>query len=267
VGQHRSTQRYDPVPPDYELQLVKAMRQLAEDHPRYGYRRVHALLVYDGWEVNVKRVERLWRAEGLRVPPRRTKASGQRALGSDEFSAWKLPATHPLHVWSYDFVAIRTIAGSALRILNIVDEFTRACVGSFVARSIGARDVEGYLTRAFEKYGRPEIIRSDNGREFIASTLLDWLRDQGVTPVQVEKASPQQNCYVERFNGSMRDELLNGEHFRTLLEAQVVIGAWVVEYNYSRPHMSLGMRTPAAFAAYCSEQSSESPELATEGGK
>ncbi|MGH8997696.1 MAG: IS3 family transposase, partial [Acidimicrobiales bacterium] len=141
VGQHRSTHRYVGRPPDFEKQLVKAMCKLAEAHPRYGYRRVHALLVRQGWEINLKRVERLWRAEGLRVPPRRGKASGQRALGSDGFSAWRMPAGGPGQVWSYDFVSIRTVSGTGLRVLNVVDEFTRVCVGCFVAYSIGASEV------------------------------------------------------------------------------------------------------------------------------
>ena len=261
VGQHRSTHRYVGQPPDFEKQLVKAMGKLAEAHPRYGYRRVHALLVRQGWNINVKRVERLWRAEGLRVPPRRSKASGQRALGSDGFSAWRLPAGGPGHVWSYDFVSIRTVNGTGLRILNVVDEFTRLCVGCFVAYSIGAAEVRRLMEKTFEIHGRPEIIRSDNGREFIATTLLDWYRDeQGVQPVQIEKGSPQQNCYVERFNGVMRDELLNLESFRSLTEARVMIAKWVEEYNNDRPHSSLDNRTPAEFAAYCAAQSASPSE-------
>jgi len=248
VGAHRSTHRYVPVPGDFEQRLIKSIRAHAEEHPRWGYRRVHALLLAEGWSVNVKRVHRLWVLEGLRVPKAR-KHRGQKALGGDCNSAWALPAMRPNHVWSYDFVAARTADGAPLRILNIVDEFTREAVVSHVARSIGARDITKVLERVFQTRGKPAIIRSDNGREFIAATVVDWLQDRQVTAAFVAKASPQQNCYVERFNGSMRDELLNGELFTTLLEARVVISEWITGYNSSRPHRSLGMMTPAAFAA------------------
>lgn len=251
VGQHRSTNRYVAVPPEFEQRLVKEMRVLAERHPRYGYRRVHALLVAAGWGVNVKRVERLWRAEGLRVPPRRSRASGLRAQGSGEFSAQKLPSVRPGHVWAYDFAAGRLADGSAYRVLLVIDEYTRFCVGAWVARSIGARDVEGYLEAAFEVHGSPSMIRSDNGREFIAETLAVWLRARGTTPVQVDKGSPQQNPFIERLVGSLRDEVLDREQFHSLLAAGVVISHWREEYNQLRPHRSLGMKTPAAYAAYC----------------
>ena len=248
VGQHRSTQRYEPVPGDFETRLIKAIRAHADEHPRWGYRRVHALLIEDGWAVNLKRVHRLWRLEGLTVPARR-QHKGKKAGGSDLNSAWALPAVRPNHVWSYDFVAARTIDGGPLRILNVVDEFTREAVGCHIARNIGARDVVRALERLFTNRAKPAIIRSDNGREFIAATVIDWLADHGVTAAFIEKGSPQQNCYVERFNGTMRDELLNGELFHTVLEARVVIGHWLEGYNSSRPHRGLGMMTPAAFAA------------------
>ncbi len=251
VGQHRSTNRYIAVPPEFEQRLVKEMRVLAERHPRYGYRRIHALLVTAGWPVNVKRVERLWRAEGLRVPPRRSKESGLRAQGSGEFSAQSLPSIRPGHVWAYDFAAGRLADGSAYRVLLVIDEYTRLCVGAWVARSIGARDIEGFLEDAFDVHGPPSLVRSDNGREFIAATLASWLKDRGTTPVQVDKGSPQQNPFIERLVGSLRDEVLNREQFHSMLEARVVISAWREEYNQLRPHRSLGMQTPAAYAAYC----------------
>jgi transposase InsO family protein len=249
IGQHRSTQRYVPVPGDFEQRLVKSMRQLAEAHPRYGYRRVHALLVAEGWNVNVKRIHRLWVLEQLKVPPRKAKDSGKRAQGADTNSAWALPAIRPNHVWSYDFVAARTDDGGPLRILNVVDEYTRQCKGTHVARSIGAAQVKRCLDKLFALHGKPAIIRSDNGREFISETVTGWLAHHGVTAAFIAKASPQQNCYVERFNGTMRDELLNGELFHTLLEARVVITNWVDSYNASHPHRSLGMMSPDAFAA------------------
>lgn len=253
VGQHRSTNRYVAVPSDFEARLVKAMHVLADRHPRYGYRRIHALLVAEGWAVNVKRIERLWRLEGLHVPPSRSKESGQKARGVDENSAWALPAVRPMHVWSYDFVSARLDNGSGFRILNIVDEHTKVAPASLIASSIGAPQVIAHLERLFAAHGKPKMIRSDNGREFIADTLRSWLAEQGVEAVFVAKASPQQNCYIERFNRSMRDELLHLETFRTLTEARVVIGDWIREYNELRPHRSLGMKTPAAYAAYCAE--------------
>jgi putative transposase len=248
VGLHRSTNRYAAVPTDFEARLVAAMKEFADRFPRYGYRRIHALLVADGWNVNVKRIERLWVLEGLQVPPRRL-IRGQKAFGTSEFSAWALPALRPTHIWSYDFVSVRLANGSKFRVLNVVDEYTREALGSRVASSIGARDVTKHLSQLFEAHGRPAMIRSDNGREFVAETVKDWLRAQGVEPVFIRKASPQQNCYVERFNGTMRDELLDRELFRSLTEARVVINEWLVEYNTFRPHRGLGMKPPAVFAA------------------
>lgn len=249
VGQHRSTQRYVPQPDDYESQLVVEMNRHAAANPRWGYRMIHSLLVADGWAVNRKRIERLWRLEGHRVPPARKKRWGNDASGVAANAAWNLPSVHPNHVWSYDFVTARTVDGGPLRILNIVDEFTRECVGSYVARSIGAHDVRRYLERSFARWGKPTFLRSDNGREFTADSLVTWLVDQDVTPAFVEKASPQQNCFVERFNGTMRNELLNGELFHTVTEARVVIADWADRFNHDRPHRGHRMKTPAAFAA------------------
>lgn len=248
VGQHRSTQRYQPLGSDFELRLVARINDLAVEHPRFGYRRIHALLRAEGWEINRKRVERLWRLEGHKVPQRKGK-QGQRAFGSDESSAWSLPAERPNHIWSYDFVATRTANGGALRILNIVDEFTRRCVFHKVDRSIGTNSVIDALEVAFERHGRPEILRSDNGKEFTSTSLAGWLKDQGVAQAFIEKGSPQQNPYVERFNGSMRDEVLSGEIFHSLLEARTVIAEWVDFYNTKRPHRGLEMKTPEAFYA------------------
>lgn len=250
VGQHRSTQRYAPIPTDYETRLIADMRALAEEHPRFGYRMIHSMLVDRGWAVNRKRIERLWRLEGLKVPPVRKKRWGNDASGVGANSAWALPALAPMHVWSYDFIAARTRDGGALRILNVVDEFTRECVGVHVARNIGTREVRKFLERLLTQRGRPEIIRSDNGREFSSAELVTWLtKEQKVTPAFIAKASPQQNCFVERFNGTMRDQLLNGEEFDSVLEAKVVIEAWVEIYNTVRPHRALKMRPPAQFAA------------------
>lgn len=227
---------------------MRRMTKLAEAHPRWGYRMIHGLLVAEGWPVNKKRVERLWRQEGLQVPPQRLKTSGQKAIGETANSAWMLPALHHNHIWSYDFVSARTTDGGSLRILNVLDEHTREALGSLVARSIGAREVTGHLARLFAAHGKPRFIRADNGREFIADLVQDWLAAQQVHAAFIAKASPQQNCYIERFNGSMRRELLNGELFHSVLEAKVVIEAWLELYNTRRPHRGLAGQTPAAYA-------------------
>jgi putative transposase len=251
VGQHRSSNRYVPVAPDFETKLVARMTRLAEQQPRWGYRPIHNLLVEEGWVVNKKRIERLWREEGLQVPPQRLKASGGKASGVASNSAKSLPALYRNHVWSYDFMSARTVDGGALRILNVLDEHTREALGSKVARSIGSESVRQHLERLFARHGKPKFIRADNGREFIGEDLKLWLKEQGVTPIFIEKASPTQNCYIERFNGSMRRELLNGEMFPTVLEAKVVIDEWLLLYNTRRPHRGLGGKTPAAYAKMC----------------
>lgn len=247
VGQIRSTQRYHAVPSDFEARLVKEMREHAASHPTWGYRRVHALLVADGWAVNLKRVERLWRREDLRVPPRRQVRPGGKAPGESGNSAWMRPAVRPGHIWSYDFVALRTDRGAPLRVLNVVDEHTRVAVGCHVASKIGAGGVIAVLRRLFQQHGPPEILRSDNGKEFTAASVVAFLAEAGVQPAFIAPGSPQQNCYVERFNGTMRRELLDGETFHSVLEARVVIGRFLDAYNADRPHRSLGMRTPLAF--------------------
>lgn len=192
VGQHRSTQRYERLPAEYELRLVARMNELAAAHPRWGYRRVWSLLRSEGWRVNRKRIERLWRLEGHRVPPRRSSNPSSRAQGTAEQAIWNLPAIRPNHVWSYDFMSGRTRDGGSLRILNVVDEYTRVALGSRVARSIGARDVIAELERLFEQHGKPQLLRSDNGREFVAASLGEWLAEHGVQTAFIEKGSPQQ---------------------------------------------------------------------------
>lgn len=247
VGQVRSTQRYQSVPSDFEARLVVEMIKHAEAHPRWGYRRIHALLVEDGWPVNVKRIERLWRAEDLRVPPRRKNRPGGKGPGIADNSAWARPAVRPGHIWSYDFMSLRTEDGQPLRLLNVVDEYTRVGVGFHVARRIGTAGVRNTVERLIAEHGAPKVIRSDNGKEFISGTLIARLAEHGIAAAPVQKGSPQQNCYVERFNGTMRRELLDGEVFHSVLEAKVVIGRFYDEYNHDRPHRSLGMRTPLAF--------------------
>jgi hypothetical protein len=168
------------------------------------------------------------------------------------------PTTAPNHIWSYDFMSGRTRAGASLRILNVVDEHTRVALGCRVDRSIGAGDVVAELQRLFDRCGKPRVLRSDNGRECIAASLVDWLAERGVATAFIEKGSPQQNPFVERFNGTTRDELLNGEEFDSLTEARVVIGAWVEEYNTLRPHRGLGMMTPSRSPPVAEGDASES---------
>ncbi len=246
VGQHRSTNRYRAAEPELTTRLVGRMNELAALHPRYGYRRIWALLRAEGFAINQKRIERLWCLEGHRVPPQR-KSSGQKARGDSRGAPWARPATAPNDVWSYDFVHTRTRHGSPIRILNVVDEYSRVALGSRLEHSIGTAQVIEALEGLFERHGRPNTIRSDNGREVIAQSLAEWLAERGVGQTFIEKGNPQQNCYVERFNGTMCDELLNGESFHSVLEARVMVQRYLVEYNEIRPHRGLGMQTPAAF--------------------
>ncbi|MGZ4187558.1 MAG: integrase core domain-containing protein [Solirubrobacteraceae bacterium] len=195
-------------------------------------------------------MERLWRRKRHRVPPVR-KRHGQKAVGGRTGATWNLQAGRPNEIWSYDFVAARTEDGLPLRILNIVDEYTRRCLGSVADRHIGSARIADVLGELFARHGRPGSLRSDNGREFISDSLEHWLSVQGAQRIFIEKGSPQQNAYVEHFNGSMRDELLNGELFRSVLEARVLIAEWVNRYNTVRPHRGLGMKTPQAFYESC----------------
>ena len=248
LGQNRSTQRYRPIDSSAEAELVEAMNKLAAAHPRWGYRSITRLLRNDGWVVNAKRIERLWRLEGHRVPPSKAKKSGQKAIGGSENSSRRRPARSLHDVWSYDFVSARVRRGGPIRILNVVDEHSRLSLGSHVARSIGAPSVVAHLEKLFELHGRPGAIRSDNGREFISSTVLDYLKANKVQAVFIEKGRPQQNPFVERFNGTMRRDLLNVEEFNNITEARVLVDQFNFEYNTQRPHRALGMMTPLAFA-------------------
>ena len=227
LDQHRSTQRYRAAHREEELRLVKRMNALAARYPRYGYRRICALLRGEGWQVNRKRIERLWRLE---EPPRPAAAEQRGGHARSTARRSMVPGTwrrrRPNDVWSYDFLATRTREGGFLRVLNVVDEYTRVALGCRVDRSIGARDVRAELERLFDRDGKPKILRSDNGREFVAATLVEWLAAQGVQPAFIERGSPQQNPYVERFNGTMRDEVLRGEEFVNVLEARVVLTGW-----------------------------------------
>jgi transposase InsO family protein len=242
LGQPRSTQRRKLKVRDDEPQLLQAIIELATQYGRYGYRRITAMLRQQGWEVNHKRVERLWRREGLKVPSKQPK---RRRLWLNDGSCVRLRASGKNHVWSYDFVHSRTHDGRAFRILNIIDEYTRECLAIKVARRLCSKDVLEQLGDLFVLRGIPAFIRSDNGSEFIACKLREWLGRLGVRTLYIEPGSPWENGYIESFNGKMRDELLNIEIFDTLKEAQVLSEWWRRQYNTIRPHSSLNYRPPA----------------------
>jgi transposase InsO family protein len=242
LHQARSTQRHEVRVADDERRLTGRITELAAAYGRYGYRRISALLHAEGWWVNHKRVERIWRQEGLKVPQRQPKRS---RLWMNDGSCVRRRAEYPDHVWSYDFVLDRTQDGRPLRMLTLVDEYTRECLAIVVARSLKAEDVLDCLAEIFVSRGTPMYLRSDNGSEFTAHRVREWLTRVGVQTLFIEPGSPWENGYVESFNGKLRDELLNREIFYTLREAQVLIAAWREEYNQRRPHSALGYRPPA----------------------
>ena len=246
VGQHRSTQRHEPKTAEDDAVLRAELRRFSVKRPRWGYRRAHHHLRELGWSVNRKRVQRLWREEGLRVPQRKRK---RRRLGESTVPAERLRAERPNHVWAFDFQFDQTADGRALKLLNIVDEFTREALVMLVARNIDADTVVETLERLVAARGAPELLRCDNGPEMTAHALRDWCVLSKAGTVFIEPGSPWQNPFVESFHSRVRDELLDVEEFSCLAEARVVIGDWREDYNRHRPHSSLGMRAPAMFAA------------------
>jgi putative transposase len=248
VGQHRSTERYEPKRADDDAALRAALRKFAADRPRWGYRRAHHQLRQDGWSVNRKRVQRLWREEGLRVPQRKRK---RRRLGDSTAgtAANRLRAERPNHVWAFDFQFDQTGEGRALKLCNIVDEFTREALVMLVARNIDADSVIAELERLVARHGAPEHLRMDNGPEMTAHALQGWCEDSSAATAYIDPGAPWQNPFVESFHSRVRDELLDVEEFACLAEARVVIEDWREDYNLRRPHSSLGMRAPAVFAA------------------
>jgi len=245
IGQARSSQRYEAERPDQDRPLVDRIVALARENPRYGYRRIWALLRREGWRVNRKRVHRLWRSEGLKVPVSQHK---RRRLGSSENASTRKRAERPNHVWSYDFVMDQTQDGRQLKMLPVVDEFTRECLSIDVERSITAQDVVARLRQLFQTRGAPDFIRSDNGPEFIAIAVKEWLKDTEVKTLYIEPGSPWENAYSETFNSRFEDELLNREIFSNLTEAKVLVEEYRLKYNNKRPHSSLSYLTPAEFA-------------------
>lgn len=243
LGQHRSTQRKTPQGRDDEAALTADIVALARQYGRYGYRKIAELLrVWAGWVVNDKRVERIWRQEGLKVPAKQPRRG---RLWLTDGSCIRLRAEHRDHVWSYDFVEDRTHDGRKYRMLNVVDEFTHECLGIRIARRLRAIDVIDVLSDLFILRGVPGHIRSDNGPEFVAKAVQDWIAAVGAKAAYIAPGSPWENGYIESFNARLRDELLNGEIFYSLREAQIVIESWRRHYNAIRPHASLGYRAPA----------------------
>jgi len=245
IGQHRSTQRLQPLVRDDEDVLTGAIIALASAYGRYGYRRITALLRSQGWHVNVKRVWRIWRREGLKVP---TKQPKRGRLWLNDGSCIRLRPCWPNHVWSYDFVHDRTYDGRTIKMLTVIDECSRECLAIEVERRLRSDDVLHCLARLFTDRGPPDHIRSDNGAEFTAIAVRTWLERIGVKTLFIEPGSPWENGYNESFNGKLRDELLNGEIFYTLAEARALIERWRQHYNAIRPHSSLGYRPPAPAA-------------------
>ena len=258
LKQPRSTQRYEVRQADDEEQLKSRIIALASEYGRYGYRRVTALLQEEGWQVNHKRVERIWWQEGLKVPQKQPKRG---RLWLNDGSCIRLRPEYPNHVWSYDFMQGRTHNGVAFRILNIMDEYSRECLLSKVERHLSHNDVLHALNWLFLTRGIPAHIRSDNGSEFTAKRVRQWLAFLGVGTLFIEPGSPWENGYIESFNGKMRDELLNGEIFYTLKEARILIEDWRQHYNTKRPHSSLHYRPPAPEAILVQVASDFIPSL------
>ena len=209
---------------------------------RYGYRRIAAMLRLEGWRVNHKRVERIWKKEGLKVPKKQPKRG---RLWFNDGSCVRLRSEHKDHIWSYDYVQARTHDGRSFRMLTVIDEHTRECLAIDVARNLRNGDVLERLAWLMATRGVPQYIRSDNGAEFTAKAVRNWLSNVGVSTLYIEPGSPWENGFIESFNGKLRDELLNGEIFYTMREAKVLINRWWTHYNTVRPHSSLGYRPPA----------------------
>lgn len=245
LGFGRSTIRRPPRDNREEERLRFAMIRLSSRFGRYGYRRITAMLKAEGWRVNHKRIERLWREEGLKIPKKQPRRG---RLYLNDGSCIRLRPLYPNHVWSYDFVADTLADGMGIRMLTVIDEFTRECLAIRVAHRLKSDDVLEVLSDLFITHGLPEHVRSDNGSEFTAACVREWLAKLAVKTAYIEPGSPWENGFNERFNGSLRDECLNRERFYSLKEAQVLIEAWRREYNHIRPHSSLGYRPPAPLA-------------------
>ena len=242
IGQYRSTQRYEVKKLPDEDSLTARIINLVAQYGRYGTPRITAVLRREGYTVNHKRVERIWRQQGTGVAKRHKK---RRRLWLKDGSCIRLRPQHKDHVWSYDILEDKTYNGRKFRILNIIDEYSRECLLSFASRRITSSEVVEFLAELFCTRGLPEYIRSDNGSEFTAKKVRKFISNLGTYPAFIEPGSPWENGYIESFNGKMRDELLNGEIFDTMAEAKVLIERWRAYYNTIRPHSSLKYMPPA----------------------
>jgi len=242
LGISRSVVRYAPQPREDEPPLRQAIIRLASVYGRYGYRQITGLLWQEGWDVSRSRVERIWKQEGLRVPKKQPKRG---RLWLADGSCVRLRPLHRNHVWSWDFVMDRTDDGRPIKILTLIDEYTKESLAIYPARRIRANDVIDIFADVMTERGIPEHIRSDNGPEMVAKSLRRWLGNLGTKTIYIEPGSPWENGFCESFNGKLRNELLNGEIFYTLREAQVLIEQWRQHYNRVRPHSALGYRPPA----------------------
>jgi putative transposase len=261
AGQHRSTQRHEPRRVEDDAALRGALRKISEERPRWGYRRAHARLLEEGWSLNRKRTQRLWREEGLRVPQRRRK---RQRLGVSTVPAKRRVAERPNHVWALDFQFDQTADGRILKLLHVVDEFTREALAMECERRIDADATVATLERLVAIRGRaPGHIRCDNGPELTANALKDWCRFSGTGSAYIEPGSPWQNPYVESFNSRVRDELLAVELFSSLTEAKVMVADWREDYNERRPHSSLGMKAPVKFARAWRQSNANSQAIAS----
>jgi putative transposase len=263
LGQHRSTQWRIPQGRDDEARLTADIIDLARQYGRYGYRKIAELLRSTaGWVVNDKRVERIWRREGLKVPAKQPKRG---RLWLNDGSCIRLRAARPNHVWSYDFVEDRTHDGRKYRMLNVIDEFTHECLTIRVSRKLKAADVIDALSDLFILRGVPGHVRSDNGAEFTAKAVQEWIAAVGAKTAYIAPGSPWENGFIESFNARLRDELLDGEIFYSLKEATIVIESWRRHYNTLRPHGSLGYKPPApevfvpAMSARAAQQAQPAP--------
>jgi putative transposase len=248
LAQPRASQRYRAKPRGDEAALVKRILELARRHPRYGYRFITSKLRQEGWHVNAKRVYRLWRKEGLKVPRKKRK---RRRLGTSDNACHRRRAERKNDVWCWDFIFDRTENGSPLKWLSIKDEYTRECLCLKVDRSITSEDVIDTLAELFAMRGVPNHIRSDNGPEFIAQAIQRWLAQVAVQTLYIEPGAPWENGYAESFHSRLRDEFLAIEVFENLSAARKLTAAWREDYNHHRPHSSLGYLTPVEFAARC----------------
>jgi putative transposase len=244
VDQSRSTQRLEPRVDESEERLRAFLRDFAATHPRWGWRRGHDAALVDGWHVNHKKIQRLWREEGLKVPYRKKK---KRLTGVGVVMGAMRPI-QPNVVWAMDFQFDQTSNLRTIKMLNIIDEYTRECLAIDVARSITADDVVNRLDALAAERGAPRYLRMDNGPEFVAHAINDWCRFNASGSLFIDPGSPWQNGWIESFNARLRDEFLNGQQFDSLFEAKVLLGDWRHEYNHERTHSGIGRKTPVHFA-------------------